>query len=76
MPSVPTAPETSREFDLEPGAASIMDRLPLRRVSSVVEQLICNHQVVGSNPTLGSFLLLTALAVELNLVLHSAGGQI
>ncbi len=25
-----------------------------RRVSSVVEQLICNHQVVGSNPTLGS----------------------
>lgn len=27
---------------------------PSRRVSSVVEQLICNHQVVGSNPTLGS----------------------
>ena len=25
-----------------------------RRDSSVVEQLICNHQVVGSNPTLGS----------------------
>ena len=26
---------------------------PTRRVSSVVEQLICNHQVVGSSPTLG-----------------------
>ena len=29
-------------------------RFPKRRFSSVVEQLICNHQVVGSNPTSGS----------------------
>lgn len=25
-----------------------------RRLSSVVEQLLCKHQVVGSNPTGGS----------------------
>ena len=30
------------------------DQAGKRRDSSVVEQLICNHQVVGSNPTLGS----------------------
>ena len=34
-------------------------KLPLRRLSSVVEQLFCKQQVVGSNPTDGSLNLLS-----------------
>ena len=41
---------------LPSGHSSVSFRRPAGRLSSVVEQLICNQQVVGSNPTAGSSL--------------------
>jgi len=51
-----------RLLHTEPSVSSILTITTNADLAHLVEQLICNHQVVGSNPTIGTKFYLSVLS--------------